>query len=146
MERINEVRRLQQQMRRQKKPLALSTSAHDVGLMILSYSLGAEDCLRAYLAREWEKKSKRRRENEPDGPLEPLAQPETFAASSWLEIIRLRFRAWSLDDEIAVITGRWPTASRVRRAKEIVESFRVRSWVTEQNQKGVAPSGPAVWL
>ena len=145
MERKNEVRRLQQQLRRRKKPLALSTSTHDIGVMILSYSLGAEDCLRAYLAREWEKKSKRRREKDPDGPLEPLAQPEAFAATSWLEIIRERFRAWSLDDEVALITGSWPSPCRVQRAKEMVGSFRLRSWVSEQNQKGVAPSGPAVW-
>ena len=145
MERRNEVRRLQQQLRRRKKPLALSMSTHDVGVMILSYSMGVEDCLRAYLAREWEKKSKRRRENDPDGPLEPLAQHEAFAATSWLEIIRERFRAWSLDDEVALITEGWPSPWRVMRAKEIVESFRLRSWVSEQNQKGVAPSGPAVW-
>ena len=145
MERRTELRRLQQQLRRNKKPLALSTSVHDTGLMILSFSDGLDGCLRAFLAREWDKMTTRQHERRGEAPLEPLAQPDDFRARAWLDIIRDRYEAWSMDDEISLITGTWPSPSRVQRAIEMVQNFRVKSWVVQQNEKGIAPSGPAVW-
>ena len=64
--------------------------------------------------------------------------------ATWLNGILPRWRRWSVDDEVSTLTAHGPHLKRLYRAKLFCAQAEVKTWVTAQNQKGVAPSGPAM--
>lgn len=79
-------------------------------------------------------------------PHELLQAPGLFQGipATWLNGILPRWRRWSVDDEVSTLTAHGPHLKRLYRAKLFCAQAEVKTWVTAQNQKGVAPSGPAM--
>ena len=142
----NEVRALQQQLRRAKKPPALSASVYEVGLMILWCTNCCEVMLRTYLEGEvFKLKHPRLCATGASRPVDTCRVVDSDVLAQWHSFICDRYKTWSIDDEINVLFGHWPPAHRLQKAEELTRSLKVKAWVATQNAKGYAPSGPAIW-
>ena len=142
-----ELRRLRRERTRlQKEEDSPSEADLDTALLVLWHSMGDMHVGQQYL-RECRARQKKRSCPERQVSLSPHASPRPPAPEcpqSWYRALENRWKSWSVDDEVGALVTVGTREARSSRAKSFVEGARLETYLRRQNQKGIAPKGPAL--
>ena len=145
-----ELRRLRRERKRLlQKEDEPSEADLDTALLVVWHSMGDLRLGQQYL-RECRARQKRRRSSaEGHVSLSPQASAKRPPApeecpQSWYRALENRWMAWSMDDEVAALVTVGPRETRSSRAKSFVDGAHLETYLQRQNQKGIAPRGPAL--
>ena len=122
----------------------------DAGLLLLWYTHGDMTLAHRYMDKLYADLQKLQRAGvrRSLGSLSPRgrSKPEQDEAcpASWMAAVQERWAAWSVDEEISVLMAGRTRARHLERAKGFVRGARLLNWLERQNEKALAPTGPAM--
>lgn len=146
----SEVRRLQQQERRQQKVDGISDAVLDSALLLLWHTHGNMRCMYQYLDKvaadmEWRRHRRKLRVVESLSPRVKRPRDRTrVCPETWVNAVENRWSSWSLDDELSVFMADSRRMRRLQAVKDWLRGERLVEWLSGQNEKAVAASGPAI--
>ena len=133
--------------RLQKSEESPNAADVDTALLVLWHSMGDMHLGQQFL-RECRARQKKRSCPEMQVSLSPHASarraPAPECPQSWYRALENRWKSWSVDDEVGALVTVGTRETRSRRAKSFVEGARLETYLRRQNQKGIAPRGPAL--
>ena len=143
-----ELRRLRRvRARLQKEETSPSVADLDTALLVLWHSMGDMHLGKQFL-RECRGRQKKRSCADGDVSLSPHASarrpPAPECPQSWYRALENRWKSWSVDDEVEALVAVGAREARSNRAKPFVEGAHLEAYLQRQNQKGIAPRGPAL--
>ena len=143
-----ELRRLRRvRARLEKEEDSPSEADLDTALLVLWHSMGDMQLGQQYLQ---QCRARQKKRSCPEGhvSLSPQApsrrQLTPQCPQSWYRALEARWKSWSVDDEVRALVPLGARETRSRRAKSFVEGARLETYLRSQNQKGIAPRGPAL--
>ena len=146
----SEVRHLQQQERRQQKVDGISDAVLDSALLLLWHTHGNMRCMYQYLdnvaaGMEWRRHRRKLRVVESLSPRVKRPRDRTrVCLETWVNAVENRWSSWSLDDELSVFMADSRSMRRLQAVKDWLRGERLVEWLSGQNEKAVAASGPAI--
>ncbi len=141
-----ERRRFQYQRRKLQQPP--SRAIEDVALYILMLEKGHWNMCNRFLEASAQKPERASGAVRPRKTQEPrhvhVREPERAPPPGWTDVVRSRWLSLTPAEEESILNSAdRVTQVRLARAQRFLNDFKLEAWVTLQNAKGVAPSGPS---
>ena len=149
---LREIKLLLQAQRRAQKRLepVISRSCLDSGLLLLWHTQGDMELAQWFLDKLYQDSiwsaqrcSKGRRVASLSHVHEKKPGAETCCPPSWVQEWQDAWAKWNMDNDISVLMADSKRLNALKRAEAFVRGERLLHWLSRQNEKALAPSGPA---